>query len=134
MAFSTEHADKQIHEGNFQGNLKVLSVIYIPFQLSSFDGVQAWIPYIKELDPDIRMLVCDTSSTTDGKASHLQRSLSLGKSLLSSELKAKYCGLFIHLMFCFMLYSRTFYLYYGGQHWEKTWQCLRETHNHPTYR
>ncbi|XP_064607868.1 alpha- and gamma-adaptin-binding protein p34-like [Liolophura sinensis] len=49
----------------FADSVQAFVVHFDSKELSSFERVQAWMPYVKELDPDIRMLICDTSSSTD---------------------------------------------------------------------
>ena len=43
---------------------KAVEAIIIIFdqENSSFARVQAWLPFVKEFDPEIRMLVCDTAT------------------------------------------------------------------------
>ena len=36
-------------------------------QANSFESMKLWAPFIKELDPEVRLLLCDVCKPGDGK-------------------------------------------------------------------
>ncbi|KAL3866787.1 hypothetical protein ACJMK2_044056 [Sinanodonta woodiana] len=51
--------ERTIGNASFAERVEAFLVCFDPHQKNSFDSVKSWLPYLSQLEPEIKMLVCD---------------------------------------------------------------------------
>ncbi|KAK0070252.1 alpha- and gamma-adaptin-binding protein p34 [Biomphalaria pfeifferi] len=57
--------NRTIGNEDFASSVEAFVHYFDPNSITSFDGVKAWLPYLKHIEPEVQMLVCTTNKNTD---------------------------------------------------------------------